>query len=309
MNVALLHHPLCLEHRLQSDHPEAPARVLHILDRFARSGLTQDLEVITNAGAVADADVFRVHTHQHLAQLASITPVDGLAHVHSDTYMCAETISAARHAAGSATRAVDGVMAGEWKRAFCAVRPPGHHAETEVPMGFCFLNSVAIAARRALDIHGLERVAILDFDVHHGNGTAEIFASDPRVLVASSFQHPFYPDRMTDLSAPHLVFTPLTAGTDSSGFRAAIERDWLPALAAHAPQLILVSAGFDAHEDDPLGALRLKDGDYSWLTGLIVQAAEESAAGRVVSLLEGGYDLAALGRCAERHVIGLLETT
>jgi len=307
LNVALLHHPLCLEHRLQADHPESPARLTSILDRFERSGLAQDLDVITDAREVDEADIARVHPNRHVDRLESIAPVSGLVHVDSDTYMCGQTMPAARHAAGSATRAVDGVLAGEWDRAFCAVRPPGHHAETDVPMGFCFLNSVAIAARRALDVHGLERVAILDFDVHHGNGTAEIFASDPRVLVASSFQHPFYPGRMTDLSAPNLVFTPLAAGTDSNGFRAAIERDWLPALAAHTPQLILISAGFDAHADDPLGALRLRDEDYSWITSLIVQAADASAEGRVVSLLEGGYDLDALGRCAERHVAGLLE--
>lgn len=306
MRVGLLQHPLCAEHRLQPGHPEAPERLTTLLAHLARTGLDRDLVRIDDAPPVSATDVARVHPDTLLTRLEALAPAAGLAHLDSDTWLCPQTLPAARVAAGSATHAVDEILAGRLDRAFCAVRPPGHHAETDLPMGFCFLNSVAIAARRALDVHGLERVAILDFDVHHGNGTAEIFAADPRVLVASSYQHPWYPGRMHDLRAPNLVFTPLPAGTASAAFRAAIERDWLPALDAHAPQLVLVSAGFDAHRLDPLGDLLLTEDDFAWITGLITDVARRHAGGRVLSMLEGGYDLGALALSAEAHLAGLL---
>ena len=212
---------------------------------------------------------------------------------------------AARAAAGTAVAATDGVMGGQFEHAFCAIRPPGHHAETRLAMGFCYFNSIAIAARRALEVHGLERVAILDFDVHHGNGTAEIFADDPRVMFCSSFQHPFYPGRGTEAGGDHIVLTPLSRHTSSLAFRGAIERDWIPAIERHRPELILVSAGFDAHRDDPLGELNLVSDDFSWITTLISDLAHDYANDRVVSLLEGGYDLEALADCAEVHVAAL----
>lgn len=308
MRVGLLHHPLCLEHRLQPQHPEAPERLTTLLAHLERTGLTADLLRIDDAPAVTAADVARVHPDALIEELEALAPATGLAHLDSDTWLSPQTLPAARAAAGAATHAVDALVAGTLERAFCAVRPPGHHAETKVAMGFCFLNSVAIAARRALEVHGLERVAILDFDVHHGNGTAQIFADDPRVLVASSFQHPFYPGRMHDLRAPNLVFTPLPAGTGSADFRSAIERAWLPALDAHRPELVLVSAGFDAHRLDPLGDLRLTEEDFGWITALIVDVARRHAGGRVLSMLEGGYDLGALALSAEAHVAGLLQS-
>jgi acetoin utilization deacetylase AcuC-like enzyme len=308
VKVGLLHHPLCLEHRLQPGHPEAPERLTTLLAHLERSGLAADLVCIDDAPEVSAEDVARVHPDTLVADLEALAPVQGLAHLDSDTWLCPATLPAARAAAGAATRAVDALLRGELDRAFCAVRPPGHHAEAGIAMGFCFLNSVAIAARRALEVHGLDRVAILDFDVHHGNGTAQIFAEDPRVLVASSFQHPWYPGRMHDLRGPNLVFTPLPAGTGSAAFRAAIERDWLPALEAHAPQLVLVSAGFDAHRLDPLGELLLAEADYGWITELITDAARRDADGRVLSMLEGGYDLGALARSVEAHVSTLLTT-
>jgi acetoin utilization deacetylase AcuC-like enzyme len=307
VNVGLLHHPLCLEHRLQQRHPEAPARLVEVLDRLERTGLAAELRRIDDAAPVTAEDVARVHPDAFVAGLEALAPTEGIVHVDSDTFMNPATLPAARAAAGAATRAVDELLTGGLDRAFCAVRPPGHHAESNVAMGFCFLNSVAIAARRALDVHGLERVAILDFDVHHGNGTAEIFAGDERVLFASSFQHPWYPDRGTDPVTSNLVFTPLPAGTRSAAFRAAIERDWLPALDAHRPQLLLVSAGFDAHTEDPLGDLHLDEDDYAWVTRLILDAARRHADGRVLSMLEGGYALDALARSAHRHVETLLE--
>ena len=306
MNVGLLHHPLCVEHRLQPQHPEAPERLTTLLAHLERTGLAADLERIDDAPGVSAEDVARVHSDALPRHLEALAPVAGLAHLDSDTWLCPQTLPAARAAAGAATRAVDALVDGSLERAFCAVRPPGHHAESGAAMGFCFLNSVAIAARRALDVHGLARVAILDFDVHHGNGTAEIFADDPRVLVASSFQHPGYPGRMHDLHEPNLVFTPLPAGTGSRDFRTAIERDWLPALDAHRPELVLVSAGFDAHRLDPLGDLLLAEDDFGWITSLIVDAARRHAGGRVLSMLEGGYDLGALALSVEAHVVELL---
>ena len=306
MNVGLLHHPLCLEHRLQLRHPERPERLAEVLARLERTGLAADLRRIDDAAPVSAEDVARVHPDTFVAGLDAMAPSEGLVHVDSDTFLAPATLPAARAAAGAATRAVDELLEGSLDRAFCAVRPPGHHAETTVAMGFCFFNSIAIAARRALDVHGLERVAILDFDVHHGNGTAEIFAGDERVLFASSFQHPWYPDRRTEAVTENLLFTPLPAGTGSAAFRAAIERDWLPALDAHRPQLVLVSAGFDAHTEDPLGDLHLDEDDYGWVTDLVVDAARRHADGRVLSMLEGGYAIDALGRSAHRHVEHLL---
>ena len=287
-------------------HPEAPERLAAVLDHLARSGLADDLVRVEAPAAVTAEDVLRVHPAALLDRLEALAPEAGFAHLDSDTWLAPDSLAAARRASGCAVHGLEGILAGRFDRAFCAVRPPGHHAEAGLAMGFCFLNSVAIAARRALEVHGLERLAILDFDVHHGNGTAEIFANDPRVLVASSFQHPWYPGRMHDLRAPNLVFTPLPAGTGSAAFRAAVEHAWLPALDAHRPELILVSAGFDAHHLDPLGDLRLTEADFAWITALVVDVARRHAGGRVLSLLEGGYDLGALARSAGAHVAGLL---
>ncbi|HSG88212.1 MAG TPA: histone deacetylase family protein [Pseudomonadales bacterium] len=307
MRTALLHHPDSALHRMQAHHPECPQRLDAVLARLAESGLAEDLTRVLDADAVTAEDVQRVHPAPYATRLAAMAPAEGLAIIDDDTYIGPGTLTAAARAAGIATRALDDLMAGHYARAFCAVRPPGHHAETATPMGFCFYNSIAIAARRALDVHGLERVAILDFDVHHGNGTAEIFRDDPRVLFASSFEHPQYPNRMLDLPGEHLVFTPLAAGTGGAAFRRAIERDWLPALERHRPQLVLVSAGFDAHARDPLASLQLEVDDYRWITELICSAAADHADGRVLSMLEGGYDLAALAASAEAHVRVLLE--
>lgn len=304
--TALLHHEECALHEMQPRHPESPARLRAVLDRLTESGLRGDLINVDDAAQVASDDMLRVHPEAFVTALHALQPETGLRAVDGDTFMGPATLDAAARAAGTAVRGVDDILGGRYERGFCVIRPPGHHAETQLATGFCFYNSIAIAARRALDVHGLDRVAVLDFDVHHCNGTAEIFQHDPRVLVGSSFQHPFYPDRMTGLEGDNLVFTRLAAGSRGIDFRRAIERDWLPALERHRPQLILVSAGFDAHRDDPLGELRLLEDDFGWVTDLIVSAANDYADGRVLSLLEGGYDLVALAASAERHVERLL---
>ena len=200
---------------------------------------------------------------------------------------------------------MDTVLNGAQQRVFCAVRPPGHHAERDSAMGFCLLNSVAIAAIAALDHAEVERVAILDFDVHHGNGTVDVCRDHPQILVCSSFQSPYYPNRLDDLVQPNIVNTPLVAGTDGKVFRAALERDWLPALEAHQPDIVFISAGFDAHVNDPLADLRLVEDDYRWVTQFIVSIANQYAQGRVVSTLEGGYDLDALARSVTAHLEAL----
>jgi acetoin utilization deacetylase AcuC-like enzyme len=216
--------------------------------------------------------------------------------------MCPRSLVAAELAAGAMRDAVKLVLAGETSRVFCAIRPPGHHAEESAGMGFCFFNNVAVGARVALEDPRIQRVAILDFDVHHGNGTVDLFKDDPRVLVCSSFQHPHYPGRLHDLDLPNIVSTPLPAGTAGKAFRNAVERDWAPALDRHEPDIVLISAGFDAHERDPLGDLELVEDDYRWVTDLIVSFANDHAQGRVVSTLEGGYDLDALARSVGAHL-------
>jgi acetoin utilization deacetylase AcuC-like enzyme len=248
-----------------------------------------------------------IHDAAYLDALERLRPSDGLVALDPDTSLGPMSLTAASLAAGAVADAVRAVVTGEVDRAFCAVRPPGHHAERGAAMGFCIYNNVALGAATALSDATIRRVAILDFDVHHGNGTVDIFKDDPRVLVCSSFQHPFYPHRYTDIERDHIVNTPLRAGTGGPGFRQAIERDWLPALDRHAPDLVLVSAGFDAHGADPLAGLELEDDDFRWITQLIVDTANRHARGRVVSTLEGGYDLAALARSVAAHLEILAE--
>jgi acetoin utilization deacetylase AcuC-like enzyme len=213
-----------------------------------------------------------------------------------------KSLSAALRAAGAVVSATDMVIAGRARNAFCAVRPPGHHATPSKPMGFCIFNNVAIGAMHAIEAHGLERVAVLDFDVHHGNGTEDAFHEDPRVMLCSTFQHPYYPYCGADSGNEHIINVPLPAMTDGRGFREAVERSWIPALDAFAPQMVFVSAGFDAHRDDPLAYLKLDDEDYRWVTQQLVDVADRHAKGRIVSTLEGGYNTEALGRCVVEHV-------
>jgi acetoin utilization deacetylase AcuC-like enzyme len=221
--------------------------------------------------------------------------------------MAPGSLRAAQLASGAVEEGAKLVVEGKARRVFCAMRPPGHHAENNAAMGFCFFNHVAVGAASALEAAGIDRVAVFDFDVHHGNGTVEMFQDRPEVLVCSSFQHPFYPGRYHDVKRDHIVNTPLPAGTGSAAFRQAIERDWTPAVERHRPQMIFISAGFDAHRDDPLGGLQLDEEDFAWVTRWIVKAAEKHAKGRVVSTLEGGYDLDALASSVAAHLGALAE--
>lgn len=308
MKLGYFQPPSGLQHQMQSGHPECPERLRAIRERLAGMGLLEELVVDTEDTPASRDDLLRVHPESHIAGLEARSPKQGLTALDGDTSLGPHSMAAAFAAAGAATRALDRIIAGELDRAFCAVRPPGHHAERAQAMGFCFFNNVAVAAARALDVHGLERVAILDFDVHHGNGTADIFRDDPRVLFCSTFQSPFYPGRHDRIARDQFVFCPLAEGSGSSIFRGAIDQHWLPALERHQPQLILVSAGFDAHDDDPLAGLRLTTADYRWISTLIAEVANDQCQGRVLSLLEGGYDLPALAAAAGEHVSALLET-
>ena len=305
MRTALLTHPDCVLHEMGQDHPESPQRLRSVMRALEASGLGAKLMAM-EAPAAAREHLERVHDVQHVDLVFTTAPDSGYAYLDPDTSMNPKSLSAALRAAGAVVKATDLVMAGEAQNAFCAVRPPGHHATRGRAMGFCMFNNVAIGAAHALEAHGLERVAVLDFDVHHGNGTEDAFQDDPRVMLCSTFQHPYYPYSGAETRSEHIVNVPLPAMTDGRGFRAAVERDWLPALERHQPQLVFVSAGFDAHRDDPLAYLQLSDEDYRWVTEMLVEVAERFAGGRVVSTLEGGYNTDALGRCVVEHVSVLM---
>ncbi|MDE0226452.1 MAG: histone deacetylase family protein [Gammaproteobacteria bacterium] len=303
--TALFTHLNCLEHDMGERHPERPARLAAVLMHLDETGLYSDLDV-HEAPEARRTDLARVHGEAFLDGLEELSPEEGLVRVDPDTAMGPGSLLAARTAAGAAVAGVELALSDAEKRVFCAVRPPGHHAEVSRAMGFCFFNSVAVAAARALSDPGVDRVAILDFDVHHGNGTVAAFMDNPDVLVCSSFQFPFYPYRLQDVDRPNIVNTPLPAGTRGADFRQAVERDWLPALDGFKPELILVSAGFDGHADDPLAGLLLTEEDYTWVTSLITDAANRHAGGRIVSMLEGGYHLGALSRSVAAHIEGLM---
>lgn len=288
-------------HDMGSHHPESPDRLSAISDRLIASGL--DLYLAFHDAPQAEIEhLSRAHPVEYVEEILSIVPINGIHHLDPDTAMCAGTVKAALRAAGAGVLATDLVMNREVENSFCAVRPPGHHAERARAMGFCFFNNVAVAARHALDAHGLERVAIVDFDVHHGNGTEDIFSGDRRVLMVSTFQHPYYPYSGTDDPAENMLNVPLPAGTRGEGFREVVESTWLPALEAFKPQAIFISAGFDAHFEDDMGSLGLLESDYAWVTQQIKAIARRHAQGRIVSILEGGYCLSALGRSVVAHI-------
>ena len=304
--VAFVTHSACLEHLVLPGHPERPERLAYLLAQLKAGGSLDDLDRIPCAPASLD-DAARVHDSGLVQWLNASSPDEGLVRVDPDTTMSPGSLNAALACIGAAKAAVDWVLAQgpSGRRAFCAVRPPGHHAEESASMGFCLFNTIAIAADLALARDDIERVAILDFDVHHGNGTVDIFRDRPEVLVCSTFQFPHYPGRGHDILRPNLVHCPLPAGTSGSDFRRTVEGDWQPALRQHQPDLILISAGFDAHEADPLGDLLLTEDDFDWVTRFIVDAAEQTAQGRVVSALEGGYNLPALAASVQAHLTAL----
>jgi acetoin utilization deacetylase AcuC-like enzyme len=306
MATGFFSHPVFLQHDMGPHHPECPDRLRAIEDQLIASRLDSFLEHRT-APAATDAQLARVHPTAFITALEALAPSQGYAMVDPDTSMNPFTRDAARHAAGAAIAATDAVLAGEFDNAFCSVRPPGHHAEPSRAMGFCFYNNVAVAACHALEHHGLARVAIIDFDVHHGNGTEAAFRDDPRVLMCGIFQHPFYPYSGADCTASNMVNTPVPAYTDGARVREIVETDWLPKLHAFVPEMIFISAGFDAHREDDLGLLGLVEADYAWITAQLLEIARVYAQGRLVSCLEGGYNLSALGRSVAAHLKVLVE--
>ena len=264
-----------------------------------------------DAPEVTAEQLLRVHTVQHVESVSAGIPDSGYARLDPDTVVSPGSLVAAYRAAGAAVAAVDLVLSGEMDSAFCAVRPPGHHAESNRAMGFCLFNNVAIGAAHALEAHGIRRVAILDFDVHQGNGTEEIFADDDRVLFCSTFQHPFYPFTPVPPNTANRVNVPLDRTARSEEFRAAVTDHWIPALERFQPEMIFVSAGFDAHVDDDMSQVSLTDADYRWVAEQIVAVASGAASGRIISTLEGGYELKSLARCVEAHIrvlMGLART-
>jgi acetoin utilization deacetylase AcuC-like enzyme len=301
LTLAYITHPDCLRHDMGPHHPECPARLRAIEDRLAAAGVLDWLQRI-EAPEVSREALRHAHDALYLAELDAALPGEGYVHVDPDTFMNAYTLRAARRAAGAVVRGVDGVIAGEFERAFCAVRPPGHHAIRNEAMGFCFYNNAAIGVLHALEEHGLARVALVDFDVHHGNGTENILANDERVLMVSTFQHPLYPASGTEPLGFNMVNVPLPPYSDGAALRGAVSRDWLPALERFQPQLIVISAGFDAHRDDEMSQLRWVESDYAWVTEQVLEVARRHARGRIVSTLEGGYDLPSLARSVLAHV-------
>ncbi len=298
----LLSHPACGLHHNGPGHPERPERLEAVRQGLVAARLLERLRE-EEAPRAPRAWLEAVHETPYLERLERLAPREGLAWLDADTALGPHSLEAAWRAAGAAGRAVEAVLAGEAPLAFCAVRPPGHHAERDAGMGFCVLNHVAVGAARALAL-GLDRVAVVDFDVHHGNGTEDIFRDEPRVLLVSSFQHPWYPGR-GGRRAGHLRPLPLAAGTGGEGFRAAWQEEGLPALRAFRPELVLCSAGFDAHRLDPLGGLMLEAADYAWLGQELVRALP--GARGWVAVLEGGYHLQALAASVAAFVGALLE--
>lgn len=286
-------------------HPESPKRLEAIADRLSLSGLLQQT-MQSDAKEATDEQLERVHPGRHLRSLERCVPERGIVALDADTMMNPDSLSAARVASGAAVKAVDQVYRGQADNVFCSVRPPGHHAEAADAMGFCFFNNVAVGAAHARHRYSASRIAILDFDVHQCNGTIDIFKNDPNVLICTSYQHPFYPWRYMRNDYNNVVSTPLEVGTASQAFRQTVERHWLPALHAFKPDLVMLSAGFDAHAEDQIADICLKDEDFYWVTHLAMEIATLYADDRVVSILEGGYHLETLAAGVEAHIKALL---
>ncbi|MDO9282998.1 MAG: histone deacetylase family protein [Methylotenera sp.] len=306
MHTAYITHPACLKHDMGEGHPESPARMHAIEDQLIASGLLDFLKHYEAPPASKEA-LARVHTTEYIDWVFSQSPSTGVVELDGDTLMNPYSLNAALHAAGAVIKGVDLVMSGQVQNAFCNIRPPGHHAGRSRASGFCIFNNVATAAAHALEHHGLQRVAIADFDVHHGDGTEDIFHDDPRVMLCSTFRHPYYPYCGAETGNDHIINVPLAAGSSGVEFRTAITEQWLPALTHFQPQLLLISAGFDAHWEDDMGGLALREADYFWVTEQLKDIAKQHANGRIVSALEGGYALHALGRSVMAHIKSLSE--
>ncbi len=310
MTTGYFTHADCRQHEMGPGHPECPERLDAINDRLIATGLAGLLEQ-REAPLASLSDIELAHDRMMIAavhglseQLGDDIAAGGPRYVQldPDTSLNIHSWHAVLRASGAALAATDAVMAGELQNAFCAVRPPGHHATHSRAMGFCVFNTIAIAAKYALQRHGLERVAVVDFDVHHGNGTEDILGNDPRALMVGIFQHPFYPGTGANSPAANMLNLPVPAYTKGDVVRELIKTHWLPALEEFKPQMIFISAGFDAHREDDLGQLGLVEADYTWITQQICAVANKHAQGRIVSSLEGGYNLSALGRSVEAHL-------
>jgi acetoin utilization deacetylase AcuC-like enzyme len=305
MGIAFISHSDCELHDTGIGHPESPARMRAVLDYLPGREIWQQLTQY-EASLASRQQLYRVHDKDYVDAVFAAAPAEGRVYLDPDTSMAPHSLNAALRAAGSVVKGVDLVMSGEMDQAFCCVRPCGHHAEVARPMGFCIFNNVAVGARYAQDQFGLNKIAIVDFDVHHGNGTEEIFRSDPSVFFSSTFQHPFYPGSGAFTHSDHIVNVPLPAGTRGDRFRDAVEEQILPALNSFEPEIVFISAGFDAHDDDPLAQLCLSEEDFAWVTRKVKGVADEHAQGRLISVLEGGYSLSALARSVEAHLQAML---
>ena len=301
MSTAFISHADSLQHEMGSHHPECPARVQAIEDQLILSRIDAYLTYI-DPPLATEQQLALVHTPEHIERVKSSSPASGYYAIDGDTTMNPYTWQAALRSAGGAIAAVDAVMNKKASNAFSCLRPPGHHAEPHQAMGFCFFNNVAIAAKYALEHDGLERVAGSDFDVHHGNGTEAAFINEPRVLMCSYFQHPFYPYSEPRTDLPNMVNVPLPAYTAGPAVREVVELGWMPRLREFKPQFIFISAGFDAHREDDMGQMGLVEADYAWITRQLMTVANETAEGRIVSCLEGGYNLSALARSVVAHL-------
>jgi acetoin utilization deacetylase AcuC-like enzyme len=301
VRTAYITHPDCHDHDTGNGHPECARRLSAIEDKFIEHRLWDFLKSV-DAPEVTREQLLRVHSPRHLKNIEKMLPLTGYVRLDQDTVISPGSLLAARRAAGAVVAAVDLVMDGVLDNAFCGVRPPGHHAERNRVLGFCLYNNIAVGAAHALEVHGLERIAILDFDVHQGNGTEDIFIGDDRVLYCSIFEHPFFPFTTPPENSERVISIPLEATASSAQFRLAVHDQWLPALERFKPQMIFVSAGFDAHQDDDMSHVSLTDGDFRWVAKEIVKVAKRHASNRVISVLEGGYEVHSLARCVETHV-------
>ena len=301
MLPAYITHADCQLHEMGPHHPECPERLGAINDMLLTKGLLDYMNSYDAPLATLE-QLDRAHASGYVRELMAASPAQGYHKLDPDTDMNPHTVRAALRAAGAAVQATDLVLAGDVPTAFCCVRPPGHHAERATAMGFCFFNNVAVGIRHALSVHGLQRVALIDFDVHHGNGSEDIFQGDERVLMCSIFEQGLYPFTGDEATGPNMVNIGLPARSGSDAFRDAVQQHWLPTLEAFAPQLIYISAGFDGHREDDMGNLGLVEADYAWVTQQIMAVAQRHSQGRVISCLEGGYELSPLARSVAAHV-------
>ena len=304
MTISIISHPDCLLHEIGSYHPECPARLNAIHDQLISSGLDLVLQHHEAPQATRE-QLYRVHDSEYVESIFHKSPTEGHIWLEPDTFMTPQSLPAALRAAGAVVLGVDLVMSGQSQSVFCNVRPPGHHAEHNKAMGFCIFNNIAVGAAHALQEYQLKKIAIVDFDVHHGNGTEDIFRKTPEILLCSTFQHPFYPHTGNSEVPHHIINVPLPAGTGSQAFRSAVKSSLLPELVKFQPELVLISAGFDAHVEDDMASLNLVEQDFAWITRELKMVADEYANGRIVSVLEGGYALSALGRSVVAHINAL----